>query len=430
VSGGTRLWNDGRKTPVSSKRFDQLFIPGYRIYPRNGYFMLRGVIICPDQELSAELQDALQDNRRLGILRTLDNYPGEIDLARFLRATAPEIVFLGMGALRQALAVAASIEAQAPGTQIVAVGRSIQPDTLMETMRAGIREFLGLPFEPETVEEMVGRVAGILERKPPTIESTDRVLAFLPSKPGVGCSTIALNTAIMLAQLPGTKTLLADFDLNCGMVAFMLQLDATHSIVAAVENAHQMDETLWPKLVTSLGELDVLPAGKLAPGLRIDARQIGYLMEFVRRRYKAICLDLSGILEKFSVELLHEAKEIFLVCTPEVPSLHLAREKLQFLRGLDLESRVRVLLNRAQRRSLIPVSEIEKVLGVPVYMTFPNDYLGVHKALTSGKHVSPASELGAGFRALAGAIRNGGEPKRSPKPGCWTCYAPARSLRR
>ena len=141
------------------------------------------------------------------------------------------------------------------------------------------------------------------------------------------------------------------------------------------------------------------------------------MIEFVRRHYQAICLDLSGILEKYSVELLHESKEIFLVCTPEVPSLHLAREKLHFLRGLELDTRVKVLLNRAQRNSLIPVSEVQKVLGVPVYMSFPNDYLGVHRALTSGKHVSPGSELGAGFGALAAAIRNGAQPKRPVKLG-------------
>ena len=379
--------------------------------------MLRAVIICPDNELTADLQEALQRTRRIGILRTLDGYPGDLDLIRFLRATAPEVVFLGLGMPRQALAVAASIEAQAPGTQVVAFNRTVEPEALLETMRAGIREFLGAPFATEAIDQMIGRVAEIIERKPPAIDSTDTVLSFLPSKPGVGCSTIALNTSIMLAQLADTKTLLADFDLNCGMIAFMLQMDATHSVVTAVENAHQMDEALWPKLVASFGAMDVLPAGKLAPGHRIDAIQIGHLIEFARRHYKAICLDLSGILEKFSVELLHESKEIFLVCTPEVPSLHLAREKLHFLRGLELESRVKALLNRAQRRSLIPVSEVEKVLGVPVYMSFPNDYLGVHRALTSGKHVSPASELGAGFSALAAAIRNGGHPKAPTKTG-------------
>jgi pilus assembly protein CpaE len=379
--------------------------------------MLRGVIICPDHELSATLKQALEKTRRVGILRTMDGYPGDLDLVRFLRATAPDVVFLGMENSRQAITVAESIESHVPGMQIVAVGRSVQREVLLETMRAGIREFLGVPFEPDAVEQMAARVAGIVENKPPAIESTERVLAFLPSKPGVGCSTIALNTSIMLSQLPDTKTLLADFDLNCGMIAFMLQMDATHSVVTAAENAHHMDETLWPKLVASAGDLDVLPAGKLAPGHRIDGMQIGHLIEFARRHYQAICLDLSGILEKYSVELLHESKEIFLVCTPEVPSLHLAREKLHFLRGLELDPRVKVLLNRAQRNSLIPVSEVQKVLGVPVYMSFPNDYLGVHKALTSGKHVNPGSELGAGFGALAAAIRNGAQPKRPVKLG-------------
>jgi len=379
--------------------------------------MLRGVIICPDHELSASLQEALEKTRRVGILRKLEGYPGELDLVRFLRASAPEVVFLGMENSRQAITVAKCIESYVPGLQIVAVGRSVQREVLLETMRAGIREFLTVPFEGDAVEQMAARVADIVDRKPPAIESTERVLAFLPSKPGVGCSTIALNASILLSQLPDTKTLLADFDLNCGMIAFMLQMDATHSVVAAVENAHHMDETLWPKLVGSSGNLDVLPAGKLAPGHRIDGIQIGHLIEFARRHYQAICLDLSGILEKYSVELLHESKEIYLVCTPEVPSLHLAREKLHFLRGLELDSRVKVLVNRAQRNSLIPTSEVQKILGVPVYMSFPNDYLGVHRALTSGKHVSPNSALGAGFAALASAIRNGQQPQRPSRSG-------------
>ena len=379
--------------------------------------MLRSVIICPDQELSADLREVLEQTRGVAILRVLDSYPNEVDLVRFLRATAPEIVFLSVESPRQALPIAAAIEVQAPGTQVMAMSRSANPDALLETMRAGIREFLAPPFEAEAIRQALRRAEQVLEHKPAAIESTDAVFAFLPSKPGVGCSTIALNTSIMLSQLPDTKTLLADFDLNCGMIGFMLQMDSPYSVVSAVENAHALDETLWPKLVTGTGEMDVLTAGKLAPGSRIDAVQIRYLLEFARRHYKAICLDLSGILEKFSVEILHEARQIFLVCTPEVPSLHLAREKLHFLRSLSLESRVKVLLNRLQRRSLIPVAEVEKILRAPVYMTFPNDYLGVHKALAAGKHVSPASELGAGFRALAEAMRGSGQPTQPFKPG-------------
>jgi pilus assembly protein CpaE len=376
--------------------------------------MLRAAIICPDQELLAELKDALAETHRVGVVRIVDRYLEGVELIRFLRAAAPEIVFLSVESRQKAVDVALRIEAQAPGTQVVAVDREVNPNTLVETMRAGIREFLARPFEVDVVQQSLERMEQILERRPPSIESTDLLLAFLPAKAGVGCSTIAVNTSIALSQLPDTKTLLADFDLNCGIVDFMLQTESKYSIASAAENAHQMDESLWDKLVTARGDLDIIPAGRTAPGFRIDAMQIRYLLEFARRNYKVICTDLSGILEKFSIEILHEARQVFLVCTPEVPSLHLAREKLRFFRTMDLDGRVKVLLNRAQKRSLIPISEIEKVLGMPVFMSFPNDYVGVHKALTAGKQVSPTSELGKGFHALAKAIRN---PEKTNEAG-------------
>lgn len=388
--------------------------------------MLRGVVICPEQELRTGLKDSLEATGLVSIGRALDRYPSLEDLGRFLRAAAPDVVFLSVGSLKQALELAARIETQASGTQIVAVGRACHPDTLLETMRAGIREFLAPPFADGAIRQLLERVDQIVEKQPPAIESTDSVLAFLPSKAGVGCSTVALNTSIMLSQLPGMRVLLADFDLNCGMIGFMLQLDSPFSVVSAAENAHQMDEDLWQKLVVSRGNLDVLHAGKLAPGIRIEASQIRHLLEFARRNYKAVAIDLSGILEKFSVEILHEAQQIFLVCTPEVPSLHLAREKLRFLRSLDLDSRVKILLNRAQRRAFIPVSEIEKLLQLPVHMSFPNDYMGVHKALTAGKHVDASSELGRGFRALAESIRDAKKPVQQPKPGLLEVFRPRR----
>jgi Flp pilus assembly CpaE family ATPase len=98
---------------------------------------------------------------------------------------------------------------------------------------------------------------------------------------------------------------------------------------------------------------------------------------------------------------MHESKRIFLVCTPEIPSLHLAREKYLYLQQLDLHERVCILLNRCQKRPLITPEQIEQLLGVPVTMTFPNDYQGVHRALTFGRWVEPASELGKQFSLLA-----------------------------
>ncbi len=87
--------------------------------------------------------------------------------------------------------------------------------------------------------------------------------------------------------------------------------------------------------------------------------------------------------------------------TPEIPSLPLAREKYLYLRQLDLHERVCILLNRCQKRPLISPDQVEQLLGMPVTMTFPNDYQGVHRALTLGRWVEPASELGKQFTFLS-----------------------------
>jgi pilus assembly protein CpaE len=178
-----------------------------------------------------------------------------------------------------------------------------------------------------------------------------------------------------------------------------------------------IDENFWPQLVTGIGSLDVLHAGTLNPNFRMEAAQVRNLLDFARRNYKVICADLSGNLEKYSIELMHESKKIFLVCTPEIPSLHLAREKFHYLRTLDLGDRVSVLLNRCQKRPLISPSQVEELLGLPVHMTFSNDYQGVNKAMSEGKPVDSGSELGRQCAALAGSmlerkVTDGPESKR------------------
>lgn len=363
--------------------------------------MLRGIIICSDVDLTERFQQLLSEVGLVHLTRTLDHYPNSFELLRFLRAHAPQVVFLGSESIPKMLAIVQEIEKQTPGVQIVALGRQCDSHVLLDLMRAGIREFVSLPFDRQTTQEALLRLSEAVEAKPPQIATTDNVFAFLPSKAGAGTSTIALNAAIAVSRIPKTHVLLSDFDLNSGMIRFMLKLENPYGVVDAAEHALTMDESLWPPLITSIDNMDVLHAGRLNPEFRIEPTQIRHMMDFMRRNYQALCFDLSGNLEKYSLEIMHEAKKIFLVCTPEIPSLHLAREKYLYLKHLDLQDRVCVLLNRCQKRPMITPTQIEDLLGVPVQMTFPNDYQGVHRSLTFGRWVEPESELGKQFTLLA-----------------------------
>jgi Flp pilus assembly CpaE family ATPase len=121
----------------------------------------------------------------------------------------------------------------------------------------------------------------------------------------------------------------------------------------------------------------------------------------MRRFYRLIAIDLSGNMERYSIEIMEESRRIFLVTTAEISSLHLARERYNYLKTLDLGDRIELVLNRNHKRAAIDTKQIEDLLGLPVKIALPNDYQGVSRALTAGKPVDPNSDLGREFKKMA-----------------------------
>jgi pilus assembly protein CpaE len=390
--------------------------------------LLRSIIISPDLELAERLEATATLTGEVSVNRVLDHYPTAIDLVRTVRAHAPDVLFLNFESLDKAQEVVSFVEKQAEGVQIIAVHRNCDAPILRETMRLGVREFLSFPFDRSLLMDSIGHVKTLLERKPPSHEATTQVFSFLPSKAGVGTSTLALNVSAALAQRAHTRVLLSDFDLNSGMVRFLLNLRNEYSVIDAVEHSLHIDENLWPQLVTTMGQLDVLHAGRVNPNLRIEGTQIRNLVEFMRRNYNALCFDLSGNLEKYSIELMQESKRVMLVVTPEIPSLHLAREKLHFLRGFDLESRVAIVMNRCLKKPLFSKTQVEELLGLPVIQAFPNDYALVNKAMTAGTWIDEESDMGRQFSEFAKGLVEKKTVVKEPKKFLEFLSAPNRVL--
>jgi pilus assembly protein CpaE len=362
------------------------------------------MVIGASGALQKELEEVLLMTGRFGLVRMVGDYPSEHDVGRMVRAHAPQCIFLCVDRLEEAIRVRGAVERTVSGVPVVAFSRMVNQKTLVELMRNGVREFLPMPFQAPDLYDLADRLDDYLAQNPLSVETSDLLFSFLPAKPGVGTSTVAINLGVALSRLPNNRVLLADFDLNSGLIGFMLKLHAQHSVVDAVLRCDDLDENLWPNLVANVANMDVLPCGRTEPGLRIQPAQIHRLTGFARRHYGVICADLSGNLEKYSVELMLDSKRIFLVTTPEIPPLHLARERNRFLCELDLGDRVSILLNRWSRRSAITVKQIEDLLDAPVFATLPNDYTGVHEALVAGRPITEDLDLGQAFRDLARRI--------------------------
>jgi pilus assembly protein CpaE len=127
-----------------------------------------------------------------------------------------------------------SIRCEAPGIQVVAWGSSLDLHVVMDLMHLCIREYLCCPFRQNELLDAVARCRTALQETPPLFRSTHEVFTFVPAKPGVGCSTLALNMSAAMANDCGKRTLLADFDLTSGMQRFMVGLGDGFSVIDAV----------------------------------------------------------------------------------------------------------------------------------------------------------------------------------------------------
>jgi pilus assembly protein CpaE len=257
----------------------------------------------------------------------------------------------------------------------------------------------------EKLGEVIASIARQLSKHPPPVVRMGDLYAFFPAKPRVGSSTITVSASCALADELHIRTLLVDCNLMAGVTKFLLKLGNSSSIVNAMEHADTLDEDIWSQMVGHWDGLDVLHAGELAPPDTLKAASLEVVLGFARGMYDTICADLASSLDPFTVQIMHEARRIFMVTTPELVPLYLAADRLKHLKDLGLADKVTLLLNR-KNPSHTGLSDIEaaQLVGIPVAQGFSNDYNGVQGAILDGVPVSHRSSLGQSIMTLARSL--------------------------
>ena len=130
------------------------------------------------------------------------------------------------------------------------------------------------------------------------------------------------------------------------------------------------------------------------------------MLNYARSRYQWVVLDLGCTLTPYTMNILENINELFLVASPDVLSLYQVKQILQELRANNYSiDRVRLILNRSSEYddSLV-ASEAKKMLGIPVHLSMPNDYSGLSEAYAEGRLLASGSALRKQISALASSI--------------------------
>jgi pilus assembly protein CpaE len=343
----------------------------------------------------------------LRIAKSLDHYPDGDQVRRLMRRWAPKVIFVSLEDSSAAAGLGRQLDAEFSSIQKVALSAVEDPLVLRLALQLRMAEVMVPPFHEPQFGQVLRRLTDHLQLHPASEGSPGKVYAFMPAKGGVGASTIASNAARALANVAGSHVLLADFDISSGVAGFMFNAEHDYSINDAALRNKELDDETWLRLVKKVGNVDLL----LSDAPRVDGgitpEQIAPILDFARRSYSVIGADVSDTFDDRSMAVLREANRIFLVTTPELASLRMAKLKAISLRKLDWEDKTVLLLNRATKRMEVPVEEIEALVGLPVFATFPCDYADVTRSI---RQAESSPKLAASIRQFVEKLNEGKLP--------------------
>ncbi|HTQ57042.1 MAG TPA: AAA family ATPase [Bryobacteraceae bacterium] len=332
-----------------------------------------------------------------------------------LERLRPEVVLLDVAATKEPLSdLIPTVRSKVPEATIVALHTSADPDAILNAMRAGVNEYIYPPLE-SALRGALDRRSTDAGRRQSGMRWGGRTVGFFSSKGGCGATTVVCHLAVELGR-HGQKVLLADLDLDAGLIGFLTKAKPGYSILDAVNNLHRMDVSYWKALVSNgIPGVEIIAA----PGATQDKtyprqEQLRQLFSFLRSCYDFTLIDLGRSLTRVGVAALEEMDEAYLVSTLEVPALHQAKQVLQILMDAGYgKDRLKLILNRVPKRSELAPEEIEKILGLPVYAVLPSSYPELHECYSLGKLLPERSFLGKQIKELA--MRMAGVDEQKPK---------------
>jgi pilus assembly protein CpaE len=272
-----------------------------------------------------------------------------------------------------------------------------------------LRETLQRALEKRSAERSRRRDAGS--------KTGGKSFGFLSAKGGCGATTLVTHAAAELGR-QNQKVLLADLDLDSGMVGFITKTKSVYSILDAVNNLHRLDIHYWKALVSNgIPGVEIVSAPlALASKQQIQDEQVRHVLAFARPHYDWTLVDLGRSLSHTAMAALEEIDEACLVTTLDVPALHQSKLIIQTLLDSGYgKNRIRLILNRAPRRLEITPGELEKMLGVPIFSMIPNDYSGLYETYAEGRMLHRNGELGKQIARMALKLASLEEEKPAKK---------------
>jgi pilus assembly protein CpaE len=370
--------------------------------------LLTVALLTSDRPAADAIEQLLHESNAFELVFRECPIPTPHEVVRALITHNPEILLLDIAAWDSVSELVLEIKKLQIRTVTVGFRGGWDRAQKMAFEDAGIADLLSAPFSTEALEEVV--YEGLHRDRP---IANQNILAFLPAKAGGGCSTVALNTAGALGNEFGKKVLLIECDRRSGVFSIMLNVKHHKGLTDTLQDAATMTSLDWQQYRVELLGIHMVLANLNRRGPLLSWAQYYQLLRLVGPQYDFLIADLPEVVNAATAEVVKCARGVFVVCTPEVPSLKLAGQRCVELEECEIPAeRIHIVLNRWERGQL-KLTEIEKILGRPVFATVRNDYKRARQAILESGLIDRDSAIGKGCKLLAEKL--GGLPEQAQR---------------
>ncbi len=344
----------------------------------------------------------------------------------------PAVVVLGPScAGAPGLMGAEELIRQRPNVGAILIAEELTTDVFQRAIRSGVRDVLAAPVDTAQLGEAVRRIEesiGAHHRAAPVepqVESGDgqlgRVITVFSTKGGAGKSVVASNLGVSLAMRTDKPVVLVDADLQFGDIAVMLKLAPQHTIVDAVSSMDRLDAGFVQNLLATHAPsgLKILPA-PLEPAYadQISADDVTKIVEILRTFCAYVVIDTPSYFDDKVLNLIELSDDVLLVAGMDIPNIKNVKIGLQTMRLLDTPmSKIHLVLNRANSKVKLDVSEVERTLQVKAEVLVPSDVV-VPQSVNKGTPVvldAPKAGVSRALEQLADLFVPANEKGRRKK---------------
>ncbi|MFO0964767.1 MAG: AAA family ATPase [Gemmataceae bacterium] len=390
----------------------------------------RVAIVDPSDSTRDPLRNLLLGLEAVWLEAECSRYEFFIDV---IRQSSPDLAVVSLDADHaKALQLIQQTSMEFPAIPILAVSGRGDGQSILQALRAGAKEFLTAPV---VLEELLLAMQRLKAARGTTTEggvtipgSTGRqesmIISIVGSRGGVGCTSLAVNLGVCLAQDKANNVALVDLDLALGDADVALDLIPDYTLADVAMNIDRLDMTfLRRSLCKHDTGLSLLPHPVQMEDISlIHEDHLQRVIGLLRASYTHLVLDLSKRFTPTDLTAMRMSDVILLVAQLELSSLRNVVRMLHTLSNEDgMADKIKVLVNRVgSDDGEITLKKAEETIGRPVYWQVPNDFKAMMGARNAGVPLltyAPKSKAQLSLMSLAQSLTGkcDTEPKKEKR---------------